>query len=213
VTTRSRDPTARGQPLNRAEFEKQLTEELRNAVLQFARRRMALVRRAGGRVDQLYARELLQDALSDTWMGTAPWIPAQRSLLDHVRGLIRHRSWKDSLAARRRPHLSIGADDEISAAIEEMQSNGIHGSVDRTVLASVTAAVIADLRRLAAGDTVATSILDAWEDGVVERRAVMERTGLNAADYKVGRARLSYLIPSLPDSLRQTARTLLRIVS
>jgi hypothetical protein len=89
----------------------------------------------------------------------------------------------------------------------------MHESADRTVLASVTAAVIAQLRQLAADDPVATSILDAWEDDAVERREVMALTSLSAADYKIGRARLTYLIPSLPHFLRQTALTLLRIVS
>lgn len=213
MNIRDRDPRFRGQPLHRTEFAEQLTDKLRNAALRFAKRRMVMVRKAGGRVDQLYAHELVQDALTDTWVGDAPWIPAQRPLLDHVRGLIRKRTSKEVAAAQRRPHVSITADEDVGAAVDDAQSKVMHGSADRTVLASVTAAVIEQLRQLAADDPVATSILDAWEDDAVERREVMARTGLSAADYKVGRARLSYLIPSLPDFLRQTALTLLRIVS
>lgn len=209
-----RNARSRGRPLNyRTEFEKQLTKDLQQAALKFAERRMGLVRRAGGRVDQLYAHELVEDALADTWMGTVPWVPAQRPLLDHVRSLIKHRSWKDAKAARSRPHISISANEEVGTEVDEAQWNGSHGSVDRTALASVSVAVLSDLRRLAAGDAVAISILDAWEDGLIERGEVMARTGLSASDYKVGRGRLTYLIPSLPESLRQTARTLLRIVS
>ena len=66
------------------------------------------------------------------------------------------------------------------------------------------------LQRLAAGDPAATAILAAWEDGFVDKEEVMHRTGLADKEYRAARARLTYLVLSLPQSLRETARSLLR---
>ena len=201
-------------PSNRSELLNQATKELRRAAYRYARQRSALVRRAGVRIDHLYARELVQDALADTWLGTTvTWNPQQRTLLDHIRRIIRYRSWKDVIGARRRPHVSIDGDEEVSVEVDDMQSHGTQGSVSPIVLAGVTASVVRDLRRLAAGDPAAMAILVAWEEGLVDREDVMDRTGLSQKDYKAARSRLLYLVPSLPQSLLETARTLLRSTS
>src|SRR5262245_28626769 len=68
-------------PAIEAAFRAQATEELTRRALRYARQRAALVRRAGRRIDSLYARELVQDALTDTWAGVLAWDPARRSLL------------------------------------------------------------------------------------------------------------------------------------
>src|SRR5689334_20705962 len=73
-------------------FEQQHTEELRARALRFARSRARLVARAGGRVDDLYASELVHDALSDTLLGVLAWDPRAVPLETHVFGAVRSRT-------------------------------------------------------------------------------------------------------------------------
>ncbi len=198
-------------PSNRSDLLKQTTDELLRAAHRYARQRAAMVRRAGVRVDHLYARELVQDALSDTWLGRdIVWDPAQCSLLEHLRGLIRSRTWKDAAGARLRPHVSIDWDEDLIAAIDEAQCNGAQGSVNPMVLAQLASSVIQDLQRMADGDAAASGILAAWQEGLVDRDDVIARTGLADKEYKAARARLTYLVLGLPQSVRETARTVLR---
>jgi hypothetical protein len=198
-------------PSNRSELHEQATEDVLEAARQYARQRARLVRRAGVRVDHLYARELVQDAYADTWAGTdVQWDPAQCSLLEHLRGLIRSRTWKDATGARQRPHVSIDWDEDLVTEVDDAHRHGTQGNVSPIVLARVAATVVQDLQRLAAGDAAATAILAAWEDGLVDRDEVIARTALTDKEYKAARARLTYLVLSLPQSLRETARTVLR---
>src|SRR5262245_8749008 len=53
-------------------------------VRRFASRRAKLLRNAGHAVPDGYARELVDDACTDTWVGTAKWDPARCSLKDHL---------------------------------------------------------------------------------------------------------------------------------
>jgi hypothetical protein len=201
-------------PSNRSAFQEQATEELRRAALRYARQRAALVRRSGRRIDNLYVRELVQDALADTWMGTVSWDPARCSLLDHVRGVIRSRSWKDAIGARRSPHFSLdGPKASLALQAEGAQQHATQGNLSPIMIAALTTAVVTDLRRLADGDTAATAILGAWAAGHVERHEVVAHTGLGEKDYKTARARLTYLVMSLPQSLRDAAKSLLRSAS
>jgi hypothetical protein len=86
-------------------FAEQASDELIRRASRYARQRAAIVRRAGRRIDNLYGRELVQDALCDIWSGAVTWDPARSSLLDEVRSVVRSRSWKDAKWARRSPHL------------------------------------------------------------------------------------------------------------
>lgn len=186
---------------------------LRSA-LRYARQRAVLVRRSGARIDNLYPRELVQDALADTWIGEVVWDPTRCSLLDHIRGVIRSRSWKDAIGARRFRHFCFGTDDSPAAReVDEAQRHGTVGNVSPIVLAGLTASVTSGLQRLAQGDRAATAILGAWAAGLTERDEVMLHTGLSGTEYKAARARLTYLVMSLPQSLREVVRVRLRSAS
>ena len=211
MARQAKDVEPTQQTSSRHAFQEQATPALSRAALRYARQRTILVRRAGGRIDNLYPRELVQDALTDTWMGTVSWDPGRCSLLDHIRGLIRSRTWKDATGARRSPHLSVTSDT--TAEVDTAWRHATTGSISPVVLAALTASVVRDLRRLADGDPAATAVLDAWRDGLIERDEVMKRTGLAERDYKAARARLAYLVSSLPQSLRETALTHLRSAS
>jgi hypothetical protein len=210
------DPTDAPEPSIesvRAALAEQGTEKVRRAALRYARQRAILVRRAGRRTDDLYPRELAQDALADTWMGTVAWDPARCPLLDHLRDVIRSRSWKDALSARRSPHFSLDADDTAAITSEASLQFAAQGATRPIMIAELTVRVVAELRRLSVGDIAATAILEAWADGYIEQEDVMARTGLTGREYRSARRRLTYLVRSLPRSLREATKTLLRSVS
>lgn len=187
---------------------------MRRAALRFARQRAALIRRVGGRIDSLYAGDLVQDALADTWMGTVAWDPRRCSLLEHVRSLVRTRSWRDLCGAVARPHESHDAGDSFAGLkLHEAQRHATTGNLSPIVLAGLTVRVARDLRDAAKGDPAATAILAAWIDGYVERDEVIAHTGLSIKDYKAARARLTYLVQDLPQSLHESVCTLLRSAS
>src|SRR5689334_7416390 len=83
-----------------AAFHEQATPALYQAAHRFARQWAKLPRRAGRRIDYLYPRELVQDALADTWSGKLRWDPARRTLLRHVKNAIRWRAWTDARHAK-----------------------------------------------------------------------------------------------------------------
>ncbi len=195
----------------RQAFTEQASEELIRAAHRYARQRAVMVRRAGRRIDSLYAGELVQDALGDTWAGQVRWDPARLPLLDHVRTVIRSRSWKDAQWARRCPHLSLDVNDTSASLAAAASHYGSISLQERPIMISnLTVAIVTELQRLAHGHHAATAILSAWEEGKVDRAEVMKCTGLSAAQYHAARARLTYLVRELPSSLGEAARDYLR---
>src|SRR3569833_179380 len=65
-------------------FQKQLTAELVDALRNYARMRSLAVGYAGRKVDDYYARELVQDAIGDTWTGVRRWDPQRCDLQCHL---------------------------------------------------------------------------------------------------------------------------------
>jgi hypothetical protein len=192
-------------------FNAQATQATFRAAIKFARFRSRLVEMAGRKVDRAYVQELVHNAFGDTWAGDPPWNPESCSLLDHVRGLIRHRSWKDAQWLQRNPHVSLSECDE-RVAIRAKSSHRIDALPQSSpiMLAEITAEVVGLLRRLAHGDDAVTRILDAWQGGHVDRAPVIEATGLSPNAYKAARSRITYLIQSLPQSVRERAIDILR---
>lgn len=195
-------------------FTEQASDELIRTACRYARQRAVIVRRAGRRVDSLYGRELVQDALIDIWSGLVAWDPARCSLLEQVRSVVRSRSWKDAQWAQRSPHLSLDVNDTAAAITAEASHQfAMQQQLQPFMICGLTVAVVTELRRLAEGDAAAGAVLGAWADGVVERSEVMEHTGLSREEYTIARARLTYLVRELPSSLDEAARTLLRSAS
>jgi hypothetical protein len=191
-------------------FLEQATDELRHAARHYARRRAAMVRRAGGRIDHLYADELVADALADTWIGTqVSWDPARRSLLEHIRYLIRSRSWKDRESARQRPHVSIDWDSVATTEVNEPNWHAASPPACPPLMGRVTTAVITELQGLASDDEQVLAILGAWRAGLSDRDDVLDYTGLSTETYRNARARVTYLLRKVPQFIRDAATTLL----
>jgi hypothetical protein len=197
----------------RRAFEAQAKAPLVRAALRYACQRAALVQRVGGRVDGLYARELVQDALTDTWMGALRWDPERCSLLDHLRGAIRSRTWKQVVGTARAPHLSLDHGGREAADAEIARRHATTGNLSPILLASLARRVVTELGRLAEGDPPARLILDAWAEGLVDRDEVLAQTKLSVREYRAARARLAYAVQSLPRSVRDAAMSVLRSAS
>ena len=195
-------------------FTQQASNELIRRASRYAQQRAVIVRQAGRRIDNMYGRELVQDALCDIWSGAVGWDPARCSLLHQVRSVVRSRSWKDAQWAQRSPHLSLDVHDTAAAITAEASHQfAMQAQVQPFMIRGLTAAVVTELKRLAEGDAATTAVLGAWAEGVVGQGDVMEYTGLSRQEYRIARARLAYLVRELPSSLDDAARTLLRSAS
>jgi hypothetical protein len=70
------------------EFEKQLTPKLFDGLRKYARPRAFAVATAGRKVDDYYTRELVQDAIGDTWSGLLHWDRNLSTSLRHQHALV-----------------------------------------------------------------------------------------------------------------------------
>src|SRR6478735_8192075 len=87
------------------ELERQATPELYSQLQHSARRRALSLASCGRKVDiNMYASELVQDALGDTWVGVLGWDPTRRSLRHHLLRAIRARSKWHRRQAMKHPH-------------------------------------------------------------------------------------------------------------
>ncbi|HTR52009.1 MAG TPA: hypothetical protein VMJ10_14945 [Kofleriaceae bacterium] len=196
----------------------QFTSRVNTELRRYAEYRAHLVR-AAGRVcppPARYARELVNDAYSDTWSGERVWNPERCSLLDHLRGVIDSRTSHEIQSPRQYSSFDaqpITNDDDDHAgdgrlALAETlpSSSGEAGSVFLPALVARTCHAL----RQAAKERDSIDIVRAWELGFIERDEVCALIGLDEAAYRRARNRLLYIAGDLPDELRQLVRDYLR---
>lgn len=204
-------------------FREQLTPEFLRRARRYARKRAKLVREVGRRNDPQHHEDLVQQALSDTWSGVAGWEPSETPLLDHVRDLIKQRTYNERRSLKVRTYVSLhapmrAANDEVSGTlltIEEQltEAHVARRGINRVLLTDVFDRVLTELHRLAARDEKARAILGCWASGISEPADVMTLTGLSDAEFGRARKRILYLARHLPPELRDAAEELLRSVS
>lgn len=194
----------------------QNTEAMRTEAQRYASSRLRYIRGAGLPLPQNYARELVEDAISDTWAGIAKWIPSRCSLLVHLRGEILDRTSKELRRARRFPRipLDIAAADPIDGArVEPVSDPTTSGDCPPVLLASLMLELVTALSERARGDRHAEAMLACWRDFVIDRDEVIDRTEMTDRCYKATRKRLVSLSTELSAGLRELARELLRSAS
>lgn len=182
-------------------FEVQLTGEMVASVMIYAKKRAEWIQRITKRHDNYLARELYQDAVSDTWLGDVKWDPGKVPLELHLKRTIRSRS-----AARvehlvqfpedRVRTLKLEMETKMSDAMEVGQSNDLSSYVDD---------VVAKLYDLARGDTEVTQILDCFAVDQVDRRDIMRVARMDRVTYHNARRRMVRLVEDLPNDLRERA--------
>jgi hypothetical protein len=203
-------------------IEQQTTPETKREALEYARRRVKMLRWAGRPVSATAARELVDDVHADTWTGDLPWNPSQCSLLEHFRRAIKQRTWLEIRHANRISFVPLReAANEEAAAEEAVLDQPVSEEVEQTLAAAIRercapsrllATLDATCRELRArvGCTEADAVAQCWADGVTERHAVRDLTGLTDAAYESARKRLLYASRTLSAELRESAHDLLR---
>jgi hypothetical protein len=196
---------------------------VKREVLEYARGRVNLLRRAGRPVSKNYARELVDDAHADTWSGALAWDPSQRPLVHHLRLAIRKRTWLEIRHGRRFslvPLLEPENDEEsaspeqiVSEEVEQALAKSSQSKCDPTMLHAMLAEICRELRLRLAQDDEAAFIVQCWEEGSVERSVVMALTGLTETAYDRTRKRLFYAIRQLSPELCRIAQDVLRNAS
>lgn len=90
-----------------------LTPEVVEDVQRFAERRASMVRDTGRPCPRLkdYARELLQDACTDTWLGDLAWDPDACSIAAHLKLAIKARTRTEIVKALRYVSIDAAAND------------------------------------------------------------------------------------------------------
>lgn len=180
------------------EFEKQLTPKLIDSLRNYARPRAFVVATSGRKVDDYYSRELVQDAIGDTWTGGLRWDPKRCTLELHLVRAIQSRSDKHRKHEIENPHDSIGDDTGASRAAEESASVLI-GGTDRAVQCVYSHETMAQIRRDAAGDRSVLRVLDAYDAGAVTKDDVLNVTGMKERTYHNAHIRLKRIVRNLTD--------------
>ena len=164
-------------------FEAQNTHELRKRAMRFARSRARFVARAGGRADEAYVAELVQDALTDTLFGTLTWDPAVVTLDRHVFMTIRYRTKNDRLRALKFRH-----DDDMT---------GLECPAPSPESIAFSGEVLDQVRDLADEDQAILRVVDAIEQGASEPSEIMSIAKMSEKTYKNTRLRLARLVEQL----------------
>ena len=191
----------------------QLSAKARRRVTAFARRRTQMIARAGEPVASDEPSILVQDAITDTWIGVAPvsWeleADPEHKVEGHLRQLIGSRTWSRLARARKR----------IRVPIEAIANGSVDGDGDLDRLradaslgrARVTRRLGGELRDRASGDPQLLTLLDAYHAGADTPREVMELNGWSRQDFLNVRRRLDRTLAAVPEELRSAALETMR---
>lgn len=152
------------------EFEKQSSVRgFEEKLKRFARMRANMVAHAGKRVDDFYARELVQDAIDDTLDGVLAWHPERVSLEKHLLDAIRSRTRHDYVQAERFPHHSFDATSAPEALMADVESSlaAEQGATASSDVVTAADRALVELRRVAAND--ADVLIPAFQKGPTRR--------------------------------------------
>ena len=181
------------------QYTKQATAKLIAGLNQFARTRAFAVAAAGRKVDDYYARELVLDALGDTWLGVVRWEPEKCSLAHHVVRTIEGRSDKHRKHALDRPHDAIG-DDTASSRIAEVDASELLTDDQAPVTRVHTSETMAQIRTLAAKDKDVLRIVDAYDAGCETKEEILAHARMRSRTYHNAYGRLRRIVRHLTDN-------------
>lgn len=183
----------------------QLTDALAASVGAFAKKRASWLEGKTKRKDNYLWRELMQDALTDTWLGDVTWDPAKAPLDLHLKRVIRSRTSMTMNHLTRFPRVAAHAprldlEREMSDAMEAERTTGTAAD-----LGAFVDGVVGTLYMLAAEDDEVLRILDCFSEGLVDRRDIVRATKMTTTTYHNARRRLLALVERLPANLRDEA--------
>jgi len=194
-----------------AALAEQNTPDVRKEARRYAEQRVPLLRAAFVPVSRRTPDELVNDAITDTFLGDGdPWDPADCDLLTHLRGMIKKSTWQEMrhrLLVRREPFDL--ADGKVDEALARDRAHASMGDISPIMLAALVETICAELRKIDASDEPARAITECWELGFVERREVMLLTEMDDDTYKRARDRILSRKKFLPPKLLAIVEDLL----
>ncbi|HTR53347.1 MAG TPA: hypothetical protein VMJ10_21785 [Kofleriaceae bacterium] len=180
------------------QFKTQCNQSLITGLNNYARTRMLGVAYAGRKVDDYYARELVLDAIGDTWMGVVRWDPSRFPLKHHLLRVIDGHSDKHAKHAIAHPHEAIGDDCKESRAAERAASEQV-AEPEIAAKRVYASEMLAKIRELAAGDKDVLRILDAYDAGATTKEDVLALAKMKDRTYHNAYGRLRRIIRNLTD--------------
>ena len=181
------------------QYTKQATPKLIAGLNQFARARGLAVADAGRKVDDYYARELVLDALGDTWLGVVRWEPDKCSLGYHVVRTIEGRADKHRKHALAHRHDALG-DETAASRTAEAEASELSGS-DQAPITRVHASETMDhVRALAAKDKDVLRVVDAYDAGCETKDEVLAHARMRSRTYHNAYGRLRRIVRQLTDN-------------
>jgi hypothetical protein len=180
------------------EFEKQLTPRLIDGLRNYARPRAFAVAAAGRKVDDYYARELVQDAIGDTWTGLLRWDPKRCSLEFHLVRAIQSRADKHRKHAQSNPHDAIG-DETGNSRIAEQDASVLIADPEHAVQRVYSRETMTRIRAEAVRDKPVLRVLDAYDVGAETKDDVLAFTKMRERTYHNAHIRLKRIVRNLTD--------------
>ncbi len=180
------------------QYQKQATPKLIAGLNRFARTRALAVGNAGRKVDDYYARELVLDALGDTWLGVVRWEPEKCSLAYHLVRTIDGRSDKHRKQAIARPHDALG-DDTPSSRIAELDASELTNDDQAPVTRIHASETMVQVRALAAKDKEVLRVLAAYDAGCETKEEVLAHARMKSRTYHNAYGRLRRIVRHLTD--------------
>jgi hypothetical protein len=177
-------------------FTKQLTPKLIDQLRSFARMRILAVGYAGRKVDDYYARELVQDAIGDTFAGAHRWNPARAPLELHLVRAIQKRAQADRQHAEDHPHDVMGDDTETSRLAED-EASSLNESAELAVKRVYAKETVAQIRAAAADDKPVLRIIDAYDAGARTKEEVITFTKMKPRTYHNAHIRMTRVVRNL----------------
>jgi hypothetical protein len=189
-------------PRWRAIFNAQLTKAVMDDVVAYLAQRASWIEHQAGRRAPGLIREMVQDAIGDTFAGVVAWNPDRCSLALHLRSVIRSRLAHEMERAEAYGHVSTDVlseealSDAMAAAAPPASKPELLEYVDRFA---------AQLRTDACDDRAVLALIDCHREGLVERREICRATRMTARAYHNAHRRLKRLVERLPENLRRAA--------
>ncbi len=189
----------------------QNTPDVRKEAKRYAEQRVPLLRAAFVPVSRRTPDDLVNDAITDTFLGDGdPWSPDDCDLLTHLRGMIKKTTWQEirhRMLVRREP-LDL-VDGNVEDVLARERAHASMGDISPIMLAALIETICAELRKIDPSDEPAKAITECWELGFVERREVILLTEMDDDTYKRARDRILSRKKFLPPKLLAIVEDLL----
>lgn len=190
----------------RGAFDTQATSSLLDKVHRATGARM---RTYAGRSHHVSAQDIddmMMGVITDTLDGTLAWDYRRKPLLQHLLDAVKYRARDDARRRWKNRARTEELDEETTDVSlgEQLVAGAAPQRPDEAYrVRRIADCLVADVRRLVAGDPEVTSLLDAIiTRRVFERADIMKVTGFSAATYKNARRRLDRTLVELPPGTR-----------